>query len=125
MADGVNALDPNQAAPAFSLLGASGIYAGAGSNEDKRLNSTLKYRLGIADTVHLGLLYKFNQSNGSAGSMAYQANIGAQYAGLAIDGYYSRVNDAISAAALSAAQLTGLAKLGLASKMCIRDRSTR
>ena len=115
VADGVNALDPNQAAPAFSLLGASGIYAGAGSNEDKRLNSTLKYRLGIADTVHLGLLYKFNQSNGSAGSMAYQANIGAQYAGLAIDGYYSRVNDEISEAALSAAQLTGLAKLGLAS----------
>jgi len=29
VADGVNALDPNQAAPAFSLLGASGIYAGA------------------------------------------------------------------------------------------------
>jgi predicted porin len=115
VADGVNALDPNQAAPAFSLLGASGAYAGAGTTEDKRMDSTLKYRVGFADTVHVGLLYKFNQSNGSAGGMAYQANIGAQYAGLAIDGYYSRINDAVSAAALSATQFTGLAKLGFAS----------
>jgi predicted porin len=115
VADGVNALDPNQAAPAFSLLGASGAYAGAGSTEDKRMDSTLKYRIGFADTVHLGLLYKFNQSNGSAGGMAYQANIGAQYAGLAIDGYYSRINDAVSAAVLTATQVTGLPKLGFSS----------
>jgi predicted porin len=115
VADGVNALDPNQASPAFSLLGASGAYAGAGSTEDKRMDSTLKYRVGFGDTVHVGLLYKFNQSNGSAGGMAYQANIGAQYAGLAIDGYYSRINDAISAAALSTTQVAGLAKLGFAS----------
>src|ERR1700722_6818795 len=55
VADGVNALDPNQAAPAFSLLGASGAYAGAGTTEDKRMDSTLKYRVGFADTVHVGL----------------------------------------------------------------------
>jgi predicted porin len=115
VADGVNALDPNQAAPAFSLLGASGAYAGAGTTEDKRMDSTLKYRVGFADTVHVGLLYKFNQSNGSAGGMAYQANIGAQFAGLAIDGYYSKINDAVSAAALTTAQVAGLAKLGFAS----------
>jgi predicted porin len=115
VADGVNALDPNQAAPAFSLLGASGAYAGAGTTEDKRMDSTLKYRVGFADTVHVGLLYKFNQSNGSAGGMAYQANIGAQYAGLSIDGYYSKINDAVSAAALTTAQVAGLVKLGLAS----------
>jgi predicted porin len=115
VADGVNALEPNQAAPAFSLLGASGAYAGAGATEDKRLDSTLKYRLGFADTIHVGLLYKFNQSNGSAGGMGYQANLGAQYAGLAIDGYYSRINDAVSAAALTAALVTGLPKLGFSS----------
>src|SRR3984885_4158359 len=115
VADGVNALDPNQAAPAFSLLGASGAYAGAGTTEDKRMDSTLKYRIGFADTIHVGLLYKFNQSNGSAGGMGYQANLGAQYAGLAIDGYYSRINDAVSAASLSAMQVAGLPKLGLSS----------
>jgi predicted porin len=115
VADGVNALDPNLAAPAFSLLGASGAYAGAGSTEDKRLDSTLKYRISFADTVHLGALYKFNQSNGSAGGMAYQANIGGKYAGLAVDAYYSRINDAVSATSLSAMQVAGLPKLGFSS----------
>lgn len=115
VADGVNALDPNHASPAFSLLGASGAYAGAGSTEDKRLDSTAKYVVSYADAVHLGLLYKFNNSNGSAGSTAFQANLGGHYAGLSIDGYYSKINDAVSASALSATQLTGLAKLGFAS----------
>jgi predicted porin len=115
IAEGVASLDPNQAAPAFSLLGASGTYAGAGSTEDKRMDSTLKYRVGFADTVHLGLLYKFNNSNGGAGGTAVQANIGGQYAGLEVDGYYSKINDAVSLTSLSAAQVAELPKLGFSS----------
>jgi predicted porin len=111
VADGINALDPNLAAPAFSLLGASGAYAGAGTTEDKRMDSTAKYRISFADTVHLGALYKFNNASGSAGT-AWQANIGAQYAGLAVDGYYSKIYDAVSASSLSAAQVAELPKLG-------------
>jgi predicted porin len=114
VADGINTLDPNLAAPAFSLLGASGTYAGAGSTEDKRMDSTVKYRVSFADTVHLGILYKFNNSNGSAGT-AFQANIGGQYAGLAVDAYYSEINDAVSLTSLSAAQVAGLPKLGFSS----------
>jgi predicted porin len=115
VAEGINALEPNQAAPAFSLLGASGTYAGAGATEDKRMDSTLKYRVGFGDTVHLGLLYKFNNSNGSAGGTAVQANIGGQYAGLAVEAYYSKINDAVSLASLSAAQVAALPKLGFSS----------
>ncbi|MGH9641289.1 MAG: porin [Terriglobales bacterium] len=112
VADGVSVLDPNRAAPAFSLLGASGAYAGAGSTEDKRMDSTLKYRISFADSVHVGALFKFNNSNGGSAGTAYQANIGGQYAGVALDAYYSRINDAISLAALSAAQVAELPKLG-------------
>jgi predicted porin len=112
LSDGVNLLDPNLGAPAYSLLGASGAYAGAGSTEDKRLDSTAKYLLTYADTINLGLLYKFNNSNGASGGTAFQANIGAQVAGLTVDAYYSKIDDAISASALSATQVTGLAKLG-------------
>jgi predicted porin len=110
--DGVNVFDPNLAAPSFSLLGASGTYAGAGSTEDKRLDSTVKYVVSYDNAVHFGALYKFNNSNGSAGGTAFQANLGGQYAGLAIDTYYSKINDAVSAGALSATQLAGLAALG-------------
>jgi predicted porin len=112
LVDGINVLDPNLAAPAFSLLGASGSYSGAGSTEDKRMDSTAKYRVSFADVAHLGLLYKFNNSNGSAGT-AFQGNIGGQYAGLAVDAYYSWINDAVSASSLTAAQVTQLPKLGL------------
>jgi predicted porin len=112
VADGINALDPNLAAPAFSLLGASGTYAGAGTTEDKRLDSTVKYTLSYADTVHFGALFKFNNSYASAGGTAFQANIGAHYAGLTIDTYYSKINDAVSATSLSATQVAGLPKLG-------------
>jgi predicted porin len=111
VADGINALDPNLAAPAFSLLGASGTYAGAGSTEDKRMDSTVKYRVSFADAVHLGALYKFNNSSGSAGT-AFQANIGGQYVGLAVDAYFSEIYDAVSLTSLSAAQVAELPKLG-------------
>jgi len=112
VAAAINVYDPNLAAPAYSLLGASGAYQGAGSTEDKRLDSTLKYLYSYADLVHFGALYKFNNSNGSAGGQAFQADIGGQYAGFSIDGLYSKINDAVSASALSATQVTGLAKLG-------------
>jgi predicted porin len=115
VADGINALDPNLAAPAFSLLGASGTYAGAGSTEDKRMDSTLKYRVEFADTAaHLGALYKLNNASGSAGT-AFQANIGGQYAGLALDAYFSKIYDAVSLSSLSAAQVAELPKLGFSS----------
>jgi predicted porin len=115
VADGFNALDPNLAAPAFSLFGASGTYAGAGTTEDKRLDSTAKYLVSYADTVHFGALFKFNDSYASAGGTGFQANLGGHYAGLSIDAYYSKIYDAVSAAALSATQVAGLAKLGFSS----------
>lgn len=112
VSEGLNGLDPNLGAPAFSLIGASGAYAGAGSTEDKRLDSTLKYFVSYADVVHLGALYKFNESNGSDGGNAYQVNLGGQYAGLKVDAYYSRINDAVSLSPLTAAQVAQLPKLG-------------
>jgi predicted porin len=116
VADGINALDPNLAAPAFSLLGASGTYAGAGTTEDKRLDSVAKYVVSYANTIHFGALFKFNNSYASAGGTGFQANIGGHYAGLTIDTYYSKIYDAVSATALSATQVAGLSKLGYSSE---------
>jgi predicted porin len=111
VADGVSKYDPNYASQAFSLIGMSGTYAGAGDTEDRRFDNALKYALPIADVGRLGLLYKFNNANGSANS-AFQADIGGDFAGLSVDAYYSKVNDAISATALSAAQVADLPALG-------------
>jgi predicted porin len=112
VSEAISTLDPNLGAPAFGLLGASGAYGGAGSTEDKRMDSTLKYAVRLGGAVHLAALYHFNNSNGSAGGTAAQANIGGEYAGLTLDAYYSKIDDGISLASLSAAQVAALPKLG-------------
>jgi predicted porin len=111
MTEGTIKYDPNYDATAFGLIGASGTYSGAGTTEDKRLDRMLKYTVSFNDAVHLGALYKFNESSGSA-STAFQADIGGAVGGFSADVVYSKINDAISASALSAAQVTALAPLG-------------
>jgi len=109
--EGVIKYDPNYNATAFGLLGASNTYSGGGSAENNRLDSTAQYLVSFNDLVHLGALYKFNGSNGSANT-AFQADLGAEYAGAAVDAYYSKVNSAITASSLTAAQVAELPALG-------------
>jgi len=111
LSEGTVKYDPNYDSTAFGLLGASNTYSGGGSSEDKRLDSMLKYTGTFGDLVHIGALYKFNGSTGSANT-AFQADIGGQFQGASIDAYYSKVNDAISASSLTAAQVSDLPKLG-------------
>jgi predicted porin len=111
MMEGTIKYDPNYNASAFGLLGASNTYSGAGAQQDNRLDSTAKYSIGFNDLVHLSALYKFNGSNGSANT-AVQADIGAEYAGASVDAYYSKVNSAVTATSLTAAQVAKLPALG-------------
>ena len=107
--EGTIKYDPNYNATAFGLLGASNTYSGGGSNEDNRLDSTAKYVFSFNDRVHLGALYEFSGSNDSANT-AVQADIGGNLAGASVDAYYSKVNSAITASALSAAISRGSLK---------------
>jgi predicted porin len=111
LSEGTIKYDPNYNATAFGLLGASNTYSGGGTSEDNRLDSTAKYYVSFDERVHLAALYKFNGSTGAANT-AVQANLGGEYAGFSIDGYYSKINSAITAASLTAAQVAGLPKLG-------------
>jgi predicted porin len=111
LSEGTIKYDPNYNATAFGLLGASNTYSGAGTSEDNRLDSTAKYLVSFEDFIHLAALYKFNGSNGSANT-AVQADVGADYAGLSLDAYYSKVNSAITASSLSTAQVAALPALG-------------
>ena len=109
--EGVIRYDPNYNASAFGLLGASNTYSGGGSQESNRLDSTAKYLVSFDDLVHLGALYKFNGSSGSANT-AVQANIGLRAARASVDAYYSRVDSAITATSLTSAQVARLPALG-------------
>ena len=110
--EGTILYDPNYHASAFGLLGASNTYSGGGTSEDDRLDSTAKYLVSFNDDlVHLGTLYKFNGSNGSADT-AVQANLGGSFEGASLDAYYSKVNSAITASSLTADQVAALPGLG-------------
>jgi predicted porin len=111
LSEGTIKYDPNYDASAFGLIGASNTYSAGGSTEDKRLDSVLKYRVTVEDLVHFGALYKFNGSNGGSNT-AVQADIGGEYAGASLDAIYSKINGAITASALTAAQVAELPKLG-------------
>ncbi len=106
LADGISKYDPMGAAQAFSIIGFSGTAAGGGDTEDRRLDQSLKYYAKY-DWLHLGALYQFGSSSGSTNT-GYQFQIGADYAGFSIDGYYFKKYDAVSISALSAAQVADL-----------------
>ncbi len=109
--EGIIRYDPNYNASAFGLLGASNTYSGGGSQETNRLDSTARYQASFDDRVHLGALYRFNGSSGPANT-AFQANLGAGFGHASVDAYYSRVNSAITASSLTAAQVARLPALG-------------
>src|SRR3984885_7022746 len=111
LSEGMIQYDPNYLATAFGLLGGTNQYAGGGSNEDNRVDDAVKYLVSFDGLVHFGALYKFNESSGS-GNTAFQADIGGNFAGASLDAYYSKANSAITASALTAAQVTALPGLG-------------
>ncbi|MDB6083601.1 MAG: porin [Gammaproteobacteria bacterium] len=114
LADGIAKYDPNFASQAFSLIGISGTTAGGGDTQNRRLDSSVKYvgsfNAPAGGAAHLSAQYKFNQSTGSANT-AYEVAIGGEYAGLSLDAYYTKIKDAVAAAALSAAQVADLSGL--------------
>ncbi|HEX4389290.1 MAG TPA: porin [Steroidobacteraceae bacterium] len=107
ISEGTIKYDPNYNSTAFGLLGASNTYSGGGSSEDNRVDSSVKYSVGLNDRLHVAWLYKLNGSNGSART-GVQANVGGNFAGASLDGYYSKFNSSISASSLSAAQVSAL-----------------
>jgi predicted porin len=113
MGDGIGKYDPLATSNAFSVIGYSGAAAGAGDTEDRRYDQSVKY-LYTMGSYRAGLQYKFNGSRGEAAT-AFEAQLGADFGPLAVDGFYAKVRDAIGAGSLSAAQVAQLPTLGYSS----------
>lgn len=121
LADLIAKYDPQQTSYAFSLIGLSGTPAGGGDTQDRRFDDSLKYSARLMDMVHVSLHYKFQNSsaadyaNGGSGEAfsAFEASVGADHAGVSVDAFYTKVRDAVSVSALSAAQVGTLAGAGL------------
>jgi predicted porin len=121
LADLIAKYDPQQTSYAFSLLGLSGTPAGGGDTQDRRLDGSIKYANSFLNMFHVGAIYKTQGSSaasyatGGSGEAfsGYEVSVGADYAGASVDGFYTKMKDAVSINTLSTAQLGTLAGLGL------------
>jgi predicted porin len=107
MGDNLQKYDPQLQSQAFSPIGYSGNAGGLGNTEDKILDSVVKYIYQLGP-VHAAVLHQF----GSAGTIPETANevdIGADYAGLSVDVLWGKINGAVAASSLSAAQVATVA----------------
>ncbi len=109
--DGIIAYDPLFASNAFSVIGYSGVPAGGGDTEDARFDSSIKYLVNVGP-VHGGAIYQLAGENGRSVNAAntnprgnFQLDLGAEYAGLNVDGIYSQTYGSVAAAALSTTQV--------------------
>lgn len=124
LADLIAKYDPQQTSYAFSLLGLSGTPAGGGDTQDRRLDSSIKYTGNFMNMIHVGLQYKAQNSSGrsyaTGGSgeafSGFEVSLGAELAGVSVDGFYTKMRDAVSVGTLSTAQLATLPALNLSSQ---------
>ena len=115
--DQILGYDPMGGSYAFSPIGFSGTWGGAGSTEDARLDQSLKYTWNYGP-VHAGVIYQVG-NYGSGSSTAdwvhddLQGDIGFNYLGFSVDGTAAKVHGMVSASPLSPSPanigLTGLA----------------
>jgi predicted porin len=94
--DSLAAYDPMQAAPAFSVIGASNTAAGVGDTEDARYATSLQYRVNVGN-LRFATLYQiggYDWGNGANG--AIEALIGADVGNLSVEAVGNRVKDAVS-----------------------------
>ncbi len=124
LADLISKYDPQKTSYAFSLLGLSGTPAGGGDTQDRRLDGSIKYVGRFFDLLNVGAQYKTQGSSaqtyptggyGEAFS-GFEVSVGADYAGASVDGFYTKMKDAVSVGTLSTAQLATLPGLNLSAQ---------
>jgi predicted porin len=95
--DGINAYDPMGGSYAFSPIGWSGKAPGAGSTEDARVNTSIKYAVQYNNfrASALGQFGGFAQGNGSNGE--WQVGVGGDFfQGLSVDAIYTQIKDQVN-----------------------------
>ena len=96
VADGMAAYDPMALSSAFSLIGYAGSFsAGIGDGELPRWDNAVKYIVNFG-SFHAGGMYSEGGSDTPILEDAYGANVGVTYAGLSIDGFYTKENGSVN-----------------------------
>jgi predicted porin len=108
ISDAVSNCDPIPGSNAFSVIGFQGLTGGAGDTENRTFDNSFEYRVNVGP-VRFAVETQLRNGGNSGTGNAFQGNVGFDYMGLSFDALGSKINDAISAAPLSAAQVVALA----------------
>jgi predicted porin len=105
--DAVVNYDPNSGANAFSVITYSGATGGAGDTENRIYDNSFEYRVNVGPARFAVETQLQNGGNSGTGN-AFEGDVGFDYMGFSFDAIGAKVNDAVSAAPLSSAQVQTL-----------------
>lgn len=110
--DGVANYDPMSNSIAFSLIGFQGATGGGGDTENRILDNSLKYAVNLG-IFRVAVETQLGSGTNSAPRNVVQGQIGWDYMGLSLDAIFSHVQDAVSSAPLTSAQVQSVTALGI------------
>jgi predicted porin len=103
MSEALAKYDPQLQAQAFSPISLQGTAGGFGDTQDRIFDSSVKYVLNVGP-VHVAMIHEFG-SDGYVPEQSNEVSVGADIAGLSVDGIYGVIHGAVAAASLTAAQV--------------------
>jgi predicted porin len=98
---------------AWSVLTYQGANGGGGDTEDRSYDNSFEYRVNVGP-VRLAVETQLRNGGNSGTGNAFEGDVGFDYMGLSMDFLGGKVYDAVSAAPLSALQVSQATTLGLA-----------
>jgi predicted porin len=110
--DAVVNYDPMANSNAFSVIGFQGATGGAGDTENRIYDNSFEYRVNVGP-VRLAVETQLRNGGNSGTGNAFEGDVGFDYMGFSFDALGSKVDDAISASPLTAAQVTAINASGL------------
>jgi predicted porin len=110
--DAVVNYDPMGNSNAFSVIGFQGATGGGGDTENRIYDNSFEYRVNVGP-VRLAVETQLRNGGNSGTGNAFEGDVGFDYLGFSFDALGSKIDDAISASTLSAAQVTAINAAGL------------
>jgi predicted porin len=105
--DAVVNYDPLSGANAFSVITYQGATGGAGDTQNRIYDNSFEYRVNVGP-VRFAVETQLQNGGNSGTGNAFEGDVGFDYMGFSFDALGSKVDDAISASPMSAAQVTTL-----------------
>ena len=103
ISEALSKYDPQLQAQMFSPISLQGTAGGFGDTQDRIFDNSIKYVVQVGPG-HFAIIHQFG-NDGFVPEQSNEVSIGADIAGLSVDGIYGVVHGAVAAASLSAAQV--------------------